>query len=69
MQFISQQPWVLFIFLCLTLGLAPYNPPHIAEKIMMLLRGGLRRPIDWGDLFLHASPWVLLFLKWTTTWK
>jgi len=68
MLFISSQPWALFVFLCLTLGLAPYNPPHIWEKLLMLLRGNLRRPVDWFDLFLHAAPWVLLLLKWVTTW-
>jgi len=27
------------------------------------------RPIDWFDLFLHASPWVLLILKAAVTPK
>jgi hypothetical protein len=29
----------------------------------MLARGQLVRPIDWFDLVLHATPWVLLVLK------
>jgi hypothetical protein len=33
---------------------------------MMLKNGTLKRPVDWFDLFLHATPWVLLFLKWIT---
>jgi hypothetical protein len=66
-QFIADQPFALFVFLCLTLGLAPYTPPHLWEKLVMLSKGTLRRPIDWFDLFLHAAPWVLLFLKWTKT--
>jgi len=57
----------MYIFLCLTLGLAPYNPPHLWEKIVMLKNGTLKRPVDWFDLFMHATPWGLLFLKWTTT--
>ncbi len=55
--------WEPVIILCLTLGLAPYSPPHIWEKLRMLLKGRLIRPIDWLDLFLHGMPWVLLALK------
>ncbi len=69
MQFIAGQPWAVFIILCLTLGLAPYNPPHLWEKLVMLSKGSLRRPIDWFDLFLHGVPWVLLLMKWITTLK
>jgi hypothetical protein len=68
MHFIADQPWAMFVFLCLTLGLAPYNPPHLWEKLVMLKNGTLKRPVDWFDLFMHATPWVMLFLKWTTTW-
>ncbi len=49
--------------LCVTLGLAPFTPPHIVEKLLMLLKGQLVRPIDWFDLFFHMIPWVLLVLK------
>ncbi len=52
------------IFLCLTLGLAPFTPePHIWEKLKMLAAGTLVRPIDIFDLVLHAAPFVLLVLK------
>ena len=52
------------IFLCLTLGLAPFTPePHIWEKLKMLAAGTLTRPIDIFDLVLHAAPFVLLVLK------
>jgi hypothetical protein len=52
------------IFLCLTLGLAPFTPePHIWEKLKMLAAGTLVRPIDMFDLVLHAAPFVLLVLK------
>ena len=68
MHHIAEQPWGMYLILCLTLGLAPYTPPHIWEKLMMLKKGTLKRPLDWFDLFLHLTPWVLLFLKWTTTW-
>jgi len=60
---LAQIPWSLVILLALTLGLAPFRPPHIVEKLQMLSRGTLVRPIDWFDLVLHAAPWVLLILK------
>jgi len=60
---LDQIPWSLVILLALTLGLAPFRPPHIVEKLQMLSRGTLVRPIDWFDLVLHAAPWVLLMLK------
>jgi hypothetical protein len=62
-QFLNKLPWGIIVILCLTLGLAPYKPPHIVEKITMLVQGRLVRPIDWFDLVLHGTPWVLLILK------
>ncbi len=54
----------VFVVAALTLGLAPFFPePHIWEKLKMLRAGTLRRPIDWFDLVLHATPFVLLALK------
>jgi hypothetical protein len=60
---LSGIPWFLIAILCLTLGLAPYRPPHIVEKIGLLVGGGLTRPVDWLDLFLHGAPWLLLAAK------
>ena len=63
-------PWSLLIIACLTLGLAPFAPPHIVEKLRMLFRGTLVRPIDWLDLAFHGIPWALLVLKaWATATK
>jgi len=62
-QFLSQLPWGVVVIMCLTLGLAPFYPPHIWEKLQMLVRGGLVRPIDWFDLILHGAPWAALILK------
>jgi hypothetical protein len=62
-KFVSSLPWGLLILACLTIGLAPFNPPHIWEKLQMLSRGRLVRPLDWFDLFLHGTPWLLLILK------
>ncbi len=63
MDYIAKLPWGLVILACLTLGLAPFSPPHIWEKLQMLAQGRLVRPIDWFDLVLHGIPWVLLILK------
>ena len=63
MKFLDKIPWNIVIIACLSLGLAPFFPPHIGEKIFMLSRGELVRPIDWFDLFYHGIPWVLLALK------
>ena len=61
-------PWTGILVACATLGLAPFHPvPHVVEKTGMLLRGELRRPIDWFDLVLHGSPWVLLAAKATVS--
>lgn len=53
-------PWGVVIVLCATIGLAPFNPPHIVEKLMLLGAGKLVRPVDWLDLALHGAPWLLL---------
>jgi hypothetical protein len=62
-KFIDSLPWGILIIACLSIGLAPYNPPHIVEKLQMLFKGRLERPIDWFDLFMHGLPWILLVLK------
>ena len=63
MDYISKLPWGLVILACLTLGLAPFAPPHLWEKLQLLFRGQLVRPIDWFDFIMHGSPWVVLILK------
>ncbi len=60
---VDQLNWGMVIVLCATLGLAPFAPPHIVEKLSMLIRGNLIKPLDWFDLLLHGFPWVLLILK------
>ena len=63
MAWLDQLPWLLLVALCLTLGLAPFTPPHLWEKLVMLFHGELVRPIDWFDFLMHGAPWVLLILK------
>jgi len=60
---VSKQSWGLIIVLCLTLGLSPFNPPHLWQKLKMFHKGVLKKPLDWFDLFLHGSPWIVLILK------
>ena len=62
-ELLDRIPWQLAIIAALTLGLAPFRPPHVVEKLDMLFRVALVRPIDWLDLVLHGTPWVLVILK------
>ena len=63
MAWLDHAPWTILILLCLTLGLAPFTPPHLWEKLVLLARGDLVRPLDWFDLLMHATPWLLLLAK------
>ena len=60
---LTKIPWSLLVIACLTLGLAPFTPPHVVEKLRMLFSGTLVRPIDWFDLLMHGAPWILLIAK------
>jgi hypothetical protein len=64
LELVARVPWVVVLVACATLGLAPFSPePHVVEKLRMLAAGDLRDPVDWFDLVLHASPWILLVLR------
>jgi hypothetical protein len=63
LRWLDSLSWGVVALMCATLGLAPFNPPHIVEKLGMLSRGELSRAIDWFDLVMHGAPWVLLVLK------
>jgi len=67
MSWLLNLQWGLVIVACLTLGLAPFTPPHVVEKLQMLASGTLVRPLDWFDLVLHATPWLLLLAKIAVT--
>ena len=53
----------------LTLGLAPFNPPHILGKLQWILGGNAfsgkdaMQAEDWFDVLLHGSPWILLLIS------
>ena len=61
--------WKLFLLASLTLGLAPFSPPHIWGKLQWLLGGNAftkttgMQTKDWLDLLLHGAPWILLLLS------
>ncbi len=64
MAWLDSIPLLLIVLLCVTLGLAPFQPePHIVEKLRMLFQGTLSRPIDIFDMLMHGAPWVVLVLK------
>ena len=64
-----KQNWKLFLIASLTLGLAPFNPPHIVGKLNWILGGNAfsgaqaMQLKDWFDVLLHGSPWVLLVIS------
>lgn len=53
----------MLIVATLSIGLAPFNPPHFFEKLGMLFSGNLVKAVDWFDLCMHGTPWLLLVLK------
>ena len=63
LEWLDRLPWWLTILACLTIGLAPFAPPHLVEKLRMLAEGKLVRPLDWFDLVMHATPWLILLAK------
>ena len=64
-----QKNWKLFLIASLTLGLAPFNPPHIWGKIQWIIGGNAfsgknaMQAQDWFDVLLHGSPWILLIIS------
>ncbi|MCA1762691.1 MAG: hypothetical protein LC664_06840, partial [Flavobacteriales bacterium] len=53
-------PLIFAIILCLTLGLAPFQPePHLVGKWRWLLGGAEgMAAMDWFDLVLHTFPFI-----------
>ncbi len=63
MKFLDNISWTLILIACATIGLSPFFPPHIWEKLQMLVAGTLVRPIDILDLLMHSIPWLFLIAK------
>ena len=61
--------WKLFLIASLTLGLAPFKPPHIVGKLQWITGGDAfsgehaMQFMDWFDVFLHGTPWLLLIIS------
>ncbi|CAM1351184.1 hypothetical protein [Tenacibaculum crassostreae] len=61
--------WKLFLIASLTLGLAPFKPPHIVGKLQWIAGGNAfsgehaMQFMDWFDVFLHGTPWLLLIIS------
>jgi hypothetical protein len=64
-----QYNWKLFLIASLTLGLAPFNPPHLLGKIQWILGGNAfsgenaMQFQDYFDVLLHGLPWILLIVS------
>ena len=59
----------LWLIASLTLGLAPFTPPHIWDKLKWIYGGGAftgenpMQAMDWLDLALHGIPWLMLLIS------
>ncbi len=64
MKWLDQIPYAVLIPVAILLLLAPFRPmPHVVEKLIMLGRGALTRPVDIFDLLFHLLPALLLALR------
>jgi hypothetical protein len=69
-SFLDKIDYLPLALLALFMGLAPFSPmPHSLEKISMLFRGELVRPVDIFDLFFHLAPLILVIIKFTRKLK
>lgn len=58
---IAKERLTLGVIGSLTLGLAPFSPPHIFGKLKWVLGGAHgMQAMDWFDFIMHGSPWVYL---------
>lgn len=63
MNFDLKKQFIVALVTSLTLGLAPFQEPHIIGKIKWVRGGAVgMKTMDWFDLLLHGSPWVYLFV-------
>jgi hypothetical protein len=55
--------WKIPLLASLTLGLAPFNEPHIWGKILWIKGGAVgMQPMDWFDTIMHGTPWIWLMV-------
>ncbi len=56
--------WKTWLMFSLTLGLAPFTPPHIWGKLKWVAGGAEGMAMmDWFDLLLHGAPWLMLIIS------
>jgi len=64
LKLLDQIPYGVLIVAAVLLLLAPVKPmPHVVEKLILLKKGMLSRPLDIFDLFFHLLPTFLLAVK------
>jgi hypothetical protein len=64
LSWLDRLPWIWLLPLAVWMAVAPITPePHLVEKLRLLVRGALVRPLDIFDLVLHAAPLALVALK------
>ena len=64
MKWLDKLPTLPFGIAATMLALAPFIPePHLWEKLNMLARGELTKPLDIFDLLMHGTPITLFAIK------
>lgn len=60
-------PYSVLVPIAILMALLPFFPmPHLVEKLTMLFRGTLKKPMDIFDLIFHSAPLVILLIKFLT---
>ena len=64
LRWIDTLPYGMLIVIAILMLLLPFKPmPHALEKLIMLKKGLLTRPIDIFDLLFHLAPTIVLAIK------
>lgn len=64
MKWIDKTAIAPLAIVAIMMAVLPFNAtPHLIEKLGMLAAGSLQQPIDIFDLFMHATPAVLLLIR------
>ena len=63
LRFLDSISYPILIFIAVFLLAAPFDPPHVIEKLIMLKDGNLTRAVDIFDLLFHLSGTILLAIK------
>jgi len=64
LTWLDRLPWIWLLLLAVWMAIAPITPePHLVEKLRMMVRGELVRPLDILDLAMHAAPLCLVAIK------